>query len=566
MGRQRRPGGAGRTRRGPRPGGGVHLPACFALVSPDVLDRVLGAWLRTRAMQAGGRLVSPSTARPSAARRARAGKAPHLVAALAHGIGAVLGQVAVDGKSNEIPAVRDLLKAFAGLAGAVITLDAMHTQTDTAKVSPAGARLRDDRQGQHAGAVPAAEEAAMGPIPAVSAATADHGRRARRTIKAALAPAWIEFDGAAQVAQLRRTVTKNGKKTVEVVYLITSDKDAGPATLAAWVRGHWEIENRLHQATRHYDVSRPCGRDAGMGKGLLGLEAAVELLIGHRAWLTRADFAAAALTSGRDGITGAVMISVDFEAALAARRAGGLPCSSGEEQVLALAASIAAGVPVALGDLVCGLDEDNAIRVAIAVLHAAGFGGRSVLVTRGSRGDRQRARRVTAAGAEPETVRVVRPGHPLHGLDLAVWGRLRLRGVAMVVLVLPDGSRKRIPAAWAYEGGSDDTGGTAAAVVAAAGGPAAPAAGDIRHSGHRREPRGASCTAVTRQGGRPCSLHNSVCCRTRFRRQHRSWPAEPSPPIAQAAAAIVTRLIIQAAQPGSPACPPPAQQGVSGGE
>jgi predicted transposase YbfD/YdcC len=30
------------------------------------------------------------------------------------------------------------------------------------------------------------------------------------------------------------------------VYLITSDRDADPATLAAWVRGHWEIENRLH--------------------------------------------------------------------------------------------------------------------------------------------------------------------------------------------------------------------------------------------------------------------------------------------------------------------------------
>ena len=73
------------------------------------------------------------------------------------------------------------------------------------------------------------------------------------------------------------------------------------------------------------------------------------------------------------------------------------------------------------------------------------------------------------AGAGPEMVRVVRPGHPLHGLDLPVWGRLRLRGVAMVVLVLPDGSKKRIPAAWAREGGSEDTGAAAAAVVAAAG-------------------------------------------------------------------------------------------------
>ena len=83
-------------------------------------------------------------------------------------------------------------------------------------------------------------------IPAVSAVSTDHGRRARRTIRAALAPAWIGFDGAAQVAQLRRTVTKNGKKTVEVVYLITSDRHADPATLAAWARRHWEIENRLH--------------------------------------------------------------------------------------------------------------------------------------------------------------------------------------------------------------------------------------------------------------------------------------------------------------------------------
>jgi predicted transposase YbfD/YdcC len=74
----------------------------------------------------------------------------------------------------------------------------------------------------------------------------DHGRRARRTIKVALAPAWIEFAGAAQVAQLRRTVTRKGKKTVEVVHPITSDSDAGPAALAAWARGHRDIENKLH--------------------------------------------------------------------------------------------------------------------------------------------------------------------------------------------------------------------------------------------------------------------------------------------------------------------------------
>ena len=83
-------------------------------------------------------------------------------------------------------------------------------------------------------------------VPSVSTVTKDHGRRARRTVKVILAPAWIEFEGAAQVAQLRRTVTKKGRKTVEVVYVITSDRRADPATLAAWVKGHWEIENKLH--------------------------------------------------------------------------------------------------------------------------------------------------------------------------------------------------------------------------------------------------------------------------------------------------------------------------------
>ena len=97
----------------------------FALVSPDVLDRVLGAWLHTRAVQAGGRLVIAIDGKTVRGAKNKEGRAPHLVAALAHGIGAVLGQVAVDAKSNEIPAVRDLLKAFARLAAAVITIDAL---------------------------------------------------------------------------------------------------------------------------------------------------------------------------------------------------------------------------------------------------------------------------------------------------------------------------------------------------------------------------------------------------------------------------------------------------------
>jgi predicted transposase YbfD/YdcC len=219
----------------------------FALLSADILDLVLGTWLWTRAIQAGGRLVIAIDGKSVCGAKGKDGKAPHLVAALAHGIGAVLGQVAVDAKSNEIPAVRNLLKTFADLAGAVITIDAMHTQTDTAQ-------LILTRHADYVMTVKAnmptlyrqLKKLPWKAVPAVSSVSKDHGRRARRTIKVALAPAWIGFAGAAQVAQLRRTVTAKGKRTVEVVYLVTSDRDADPATLAAWVRGHWHIENKLH--------------------------------------------------------------------------------------------------------------------------------------------------------------------------------------------------------------------------------------------------------------------------------------------------------------------------------
>ena len=107
-------------------------------------------------------------------------------------------------------------------------------------------------------------------------------------------------------------------------------------------------------------------------KGLLGTEAAVELLIGHRSWLYRDDSREIAVELGREAFSGRVLAAVGFEAAAGALEAGELPCASSEGQVLRLAASIAAGVPVDLGGAVSGLDAANTGLVADAVLHAAG--------------------------------------------------------------------------------------------------------------------------------------------------------------------------------------------------
>ncbi len=57
----------------------------------------------------------------------------HLVAALTHREGAVIAQTATDAKSNEIPAVQELLSSLP-IEGALVTMDAMHTQKETAAI------------------------------------------------------------------------------------------------------------------------------------------------------------------------------------------------------------------------------------------------------------------------------------------------------------------------------------------------------------------------------------------------------------------------------------------------
>ena len=61
-------------------------------------------------------------------------------------------------------------------------------------------------------------------------------------------PAQVGFPGAELIARLRQRVRRKGKKTTEIVYLISSLRLAElPA--AGWLklkRGYWVIESRLH--------------------------------------------------------------------------------------------------------------------------------------------------------------------------------------------------------------------------------------------------------------------------------------------------------------------------------
>jgi predicted transposase YbfD/YdcC len=226
----------------------------FGRLDAARLDAILAAWMWTRTEVVAQRRIIAIDGKTVRGARTRdktsntISAAPHLVAAFDHDSGAVLGQLAVSAKSNEIPAVRTLLAEF-DLAGVVVTVDAMHTQTDTAQlIVEAGGDYVFTIKGNQPTLYAACKRLPWREVPARRLTSTGHGRRVTRTIKVVTAPAWIGFHGAAQVAQLRRTVTRQGKKTVEVVYLITSAdvRTAPPATLAVWVQGHWGIENRLH--------------------------------------------------------------------------------------------------------------------------------------------------------------------------------------------------------------------------------------------------------------------------------------------------------------------------------
>lgn len=220
----------------------------FTRVDADILDAVIGAFCWTRTQVVGGRRVIALDGKTVRGARTPTRVAPHLIAAFDHTAGAVLGQVATAAKSNEIPAVRELLGLF-DLQDVVVTVDAMHTQSDTAELIVAAGgeyvfTVKSNQPSLHA----ACKNLPWTKVQSHSAVSVGHGRRARRTIKVLQAPAWVTFAHATQIAQIRRTTTRRGRRSVEIVYVITSadHRMVPPATLASWVRRHWGIENSLH--------------------------------------------------------------------------------------------------------------------------------------------------------------------------------------------------------------------------------------------------------------------------------------------------------------------------------
>lgn len=101
--------------------------------------------------------------------------------------------------------------------------------------------------------------------------------------------------------QIQRTRTIKGKKSVELVYLISdmTMAHAQPVEIAAWVRGHWGIENRLHHVR---DATYPTLRNLALGmQRAAGLLNIAEACRHYQHYLQ--DAIKLVLTSGKASLT-----------------------------------------------------------------------------------------------------------------------------------------------------------------------------------------------------------------------------------------------------------------------
>ncbi|MGP5184977.1 ISAs1 family transposase [Corynebacterium variabile] len=229
-------------------------------VKADLLDKVLGAWMWVKTATMGDRriiAVDGKTIRGARTPSAPNSRAPHLVAAYDHSAGTVLGQLQVEAKTNEIPALRDLLDQL-DLAVCLITADALHCQDCTAEhIINAGGHYLLTIKENRPSLLTWAKSKTWSKVRPNTVTELGHGRRVIRTTKVLQVTAEeAGFPHAAQLVQVRRTrmvypATGSGKKpqkTIEVVYLLCSlsHLDAPTQALARWVQSYWRIEDALH--------------------------------------------------------------------------------------------------------------------------------------------------------------------------------------------------------------------------------------------------------------------------------------------------------------------------------
>ena len=208
--------------------------------------------------------------------RSKGRAALHLVSAFATTSQLVLGQQAVDDKTNEttaIPVLLEKLAAGRSLKGAVVTIDAIACNPQIAQsIRAVGAdyllAVKGNQPSLQADIEAAFAAAGKGQVEVDVDLDKGHGRIETRTVSVLRQVDWLDgdrrFPGEVRFVDARAIVRVEARTELkdrsrfDVRYYITSS--ARPvAALGQTIRGHWGIENTLHwtlDVTFQEDLSR----------------------------------------------------------------------------------------------------------------------------------------------------------------------------------------------------------------------------------------------------------------------------------------------------------------------
>ena len=186
-------------------------------------------------------------------------QALHMVSAWASGSGLVLGQLKVDDKSNEIPAVPELLEML-NIQGCIVTLDALHCQTQTVEtivdkeadyvlpVKENQPRLLEALQLLFDDA----EEMHWVKCDSFQAMSKGHGRIESRKCWTTSDAEYLKYianladwRGLQSIGMVEATRRIGEQTTTKRRYFICS-LEANAEQMLNAVRSHWGIENKVH--------------------------------------------------------------------------------------------------------------------------------------------------------------------------------------------------------------------------------------------------------------------------------------------------------------------------------
>ena len=184
--------------------------------------------------------------------------------------GICLGQKTVDSKSNEIPAVKELIEML-NIEGLVVTADAMHCQKETAEIIIKNKgdyvlQLKANQGRFYKDVYAMFDDEYINEIDkdceyeTFSTIEKSHGRIEKRTCYVLnelefFTDYLAEWKGLKKIFAVKREIEKNKEKTTEISCYLSS-KNTTAENLLSYTRKHWEIESMHHILDVTYDEDR----------------------------------------------------------------------------------------------------------------------------------------------------------------------------------------------------------------------------------------------------------------------------------------------------------------------